>query len=886
MPTTSWPFVGRATTLDRLRVLLRTGPARGVVVAGAAGVGKSRLAAETLRGLGPDGYSVLETGGTQAGEVLPFGAFAHVLPPSPGAVINPLRWASETLRALAGPAPLLVAVDDAHLLDSASAALIHHLALHRQARILATVRTGEAVPDPVLALWKDDLIHRVELAPLDERAIGELLQEVLGGQVEAATARRLHRLTQGNPLFLREVVLAGRNSGALAPSGTVWRWIGELPVTTRLAELVEARLGRVDEPVREVLEFVAYGGSLGADLLTGLTSAEALDRAEERELIRTATDGRRLEVRPAHPLYGETVLAKAPRERRAAGLTRLAEAVEATGMRRRGDVLRLAVWRMDAGTPADPGLLLAGCAQAWALHDADLAVRCGLAALETGLDAATTVMVVNILFFCGRHAEAEAYLERVAAAPMDDAALTGFACARAFNLALGFGEGETAFRILEDSAAQVADPALRQELLVFKAFGHVYSAQFPEARDEVARVVALGPSTVRTGAGLDAIEALSAMMTGDLRAAIELADRRLAEPGEWAALAPNFMATFSDARSAAALYAGDLATAEEHIAQGERWFAEEHQWGIATSTSRALRAELCLLRGDIHEAVRWAREAASQSDRVIRALGSAGQETLAYAAAVAAVAGTEVAAAERETAVAAVAAADLYRIPTGRCFQFRADLARAWLTAAQGDLAGAAGQARAVAASADERGLRPYVMLALHDAVRLGHPAVAAARLAELAGEMDGPLVRVCARHAAAADEAGPGRGRALDAVSAEFEELGAILYAAEAAAQAAEAYAHEGRSRDARAAEVRAWRLVQRCPGARTPALAGISAPELTARQWEIARLAAAGLGNREIAERLVLSIRTVANHLGAIYDRLGVRDRAELAELADLLG
>jgi DNA-binding NarL/FixJ family response regulator len=117
-----------------------------------------------------------------------------------------------------------------------------------------------------------------------------------------------------------------------------------------------------------------------------------------------------------------------------------------------------------------------------------------------------------------------------------------------------------------------------------------------------------------------------------------------------------------------------------------------------------------------------------------------------------------------------------------------------------------------------------------------------------------------------------------LEAVSRAFEEQGMALYAAEAAAQASRAYGASGATREANAAATRARLLASRCPEARTPALSGLDTPELTARQLEIARLAADGLGNREIADRLVLSVRTVANHLQAVYDRLGVRDREEL--------
>ncbi|MGW0199710.1 response regulator transcription factor, partial [Nonomuraea sp. NPDC003201] len=60
-----------------------------------------------------------------------------------------------------------------------------------------------------------------------------------------------------------------------------------------------------------------------------------------------------------------------------------------------------------------------------------------------------------------------------------------------------------------------------------------------------------------------------------------------------------------------------------------------------------------------------------------------------------------------------------------------------------------------------------------------------------------------------------------------------------------------------------------------------GLAAPQLTARQRQIAQLAASGLSNQDIADRLVLSRRTVANTLVQVYERTGLNSRAELADL-----
>lgn len=105
---------------------------------------------------------------------------------------------------------------------------------------------------------------------------------------------------------------------------------------------------------------------------------------------------------------------------------------------------------------------------------------------------------------------------------------------------------------------------------------------------------------------------------------------------------------------------------------------------------------------------------------------------------------------------------------------------------------------------------------------------------------------------------------------------------AADAAAQAAAVHTRHDRRGSAQAAATRAHRLAQACEGARTPALAALAAPPpLTQREREIVTLAAGGSSNREIAERLVVSGRTVEGHLYRACARLGASDRAHLAAL-----
>ena len=117
--------------------------------------------------------------------------------------------------------------------------------------------------------------------------------------------------------------------------------------------------------------------------------------------------------------------------------------------------------------------------------------------------------------------------------------------------------------------------------------------------------------------------------------------------------------------------------------------------------------------------------------------------------------------------------------------------------------------------------------------------------------------------------------GVALDRCAEEFETLGALLSAADAAAQAATAHHRSEDRRRAAASAALANRLAAQCGGATTPAIRAISQPlPLTAREREITNLIAAGLSNREIAERLCISVRTVEGH---IYRIGGKRDVAD---------
>src|SRR3954467_13809455 len=311
----TWPFTGRD---DELQAAVEAVGRRGcLVIAGAPGVGKSRLARELLARVGGAGAGSGFVAATASSRDIPLAALARWT--GTDAIVEPdgtaVQRAAQTLRA-GGPGWVL-GVDDAHLLDEVSATVLQHLATERAILMVLTVRSGQSAPDAVTALWKDGPAERLDLPPLAEAPTTALLRAVLDGPVEAATEHRFFEITRGNVLWLRHLVEGERRAGRLACTDGVWRWAGMAGLPPALGELVGAQIGVLTEAQGRVLELLAFGEPLGLDQLNRLADADAVEQVAQRGLAAVGRDGARWEVRIAHPLYAEAVRAQvsSPRAR-------------------------------------------------------------------------------------------------------------------------------------------------------------------------------------------------------------------------------------------------------------------------------------------------------------------------------------------------------------------------------------------------------------------------------------------------------------------------------------------------------------------------------------------------------------------------------------------
>ncbi|HWF27634.1 MAG TPA: AAA family ATPase, partial [Mycobacterium sp.] len=149
------PLTGRDSELGTIRrALSGAGNHSGVLVAGAAGVGKTWLAREVLRRAAASGERTTWIVGTESARALPLGAFIGSLGEAMSDPLTNVRRVINSFVAQQRRGRVVIGVDDAHLLDGWSALVVHELAQSGGARLVVTMRTGSEEPDAVTALWK------------------------------------------------------------------------------------------------------------------------------------------------------------------------------------------------------------------------------------------------------------------------------------------------------------------------------------------------------------------------------------------------------------------------------------------------------------------------------------------------------------------------------------------------------------------------------------------------------------------------------------------------------------------------------------------------------------------------------------------------------------
>jgi len=841
-----WPFVGREAELDHVAQALAS--RQGVVLVGDAGVGKSRLLGEAVEQAAASGLRVLHVRATRSSASVPLGAFAPLLP-----VENAAASLVRAREAILAREPAVVAIDDAHALDDASAALAHQLVTQDGVRVLATVRRGEEVPDAVVGLWKDGLCERLDIEPLTRDALDRLVAAALGGPVDARFQHLMWTRSLGNILYARELLGAAVETGALTEAAGIWTLTGPFTAPPRLRELIAGRLQGVEADERTVLDLLALAEPLPLDLLSEIAGGESLERLEARGLLVVDESGR-ADARLSHPLLADVLLDAQGSIRRRRLLRRLVAVVSAYPLPvEAGD--QSVRWRIDAGLDVSPGELLT-TARRYVLVDAPLAESLARRALasEGGDSTAATMTLAEIMAMSGRPDEAT---ELLAGLPSGSSRQR---CRQEVDLAL----------ILAFGLNRSKDAAERLEVLLDdlddRDWAYV-AGQIPLLwllGGEIDRALRAAEALLaderasesdRLSAELVLIPALN--LVGRPVSALERAADVVRRAADHPAYNEYMVGQLETAVPTGHRYVGDLDRAEETAL--ETYDRVTRQGADMLRGVYALRlGQIALWRGALVRAEQYFLEAVSalEGDMLTRACAV---DHVRYTRALTL----------RPDMPSALPPGGLYIVEHG--------FLSAAVEAATGDISYARSLALEAARRALATGHIANSVFALYEAARHG-AAPAAAELAGALPPVEGRLLPALL----AAVEALAGRDHAkLEAAGGRLEDLGCLLHAAELIAAAATAAADQGLGTVAARLRTRAQELVEHCDGAATELLRSPVSDGLTTREREVAGFAARGLTDVEIAARLSVSRRTVETHLYRVYAKLGVSGRRDLAPL-----
>ncbi|HYV15389.1 MAG TPA: AAA family ATPase [Conexibacter sp.] len=922
--------------LDAMAAEARAGTGRLVVVEAAAGLGKTRLLQAARERGRAAGMRVLVGRATELERDFPFALLRQLFEPTLAALEEPARealfdGAAGAARgalgfgrreghaqpsadafavlhglywltaALAEQQPLLLALDDAHWSDAASLDFVRFLVprLDELPVLLALAcRPHEAGAETSLArIATDALAQRLTPGTLSSGATAVLLAEELAQQEpEAAFAAACHDVSGGNPFLLRELArtLAAEHVSPVAEQVSRVREL----VPERVTRTVLVRLARLSPEAQRVARAVVVLGDDADDALV----AELAELDEEvaargaDELRAAAILDAEVQLRFVHPLVRAALDAELAAGERAAMQARTVELLRGRG----------------------------ASAQQLATHLVATAARGQRATVETLLEAARTALAT------GAPRSALAYLQRALREPPPDdlrprilsSLVTGgirapdpalFAAVLPDVLGaleqdpalyLRWGGKVSTWMILNGRSAD-ALPLLERAIAVANDQGDVEAAfrmearlnllarrSLPAARARLLPYLDRIPPDSASGRLAAALEAEWHAFDGTAEDAIAAARRALAHDGAIFLEQPEF---FSPGRPVLALRHADRPDEAQRAAEQALAYARQRSatpeliaalWMMGGAA--VTRGDLAAAEADIRQALDIARLGRLRSAEVVVRTVLAGVLVLRgeLEAADAEIAAGSLTGQVRDgfAFALALAARGHLRYEQGRLDEAATDLleldrlSKGWGVIGSPAPPARILAARVLAALGDRERARPKAEAALAHARRWGAPTLLSYALCALAMTVDGSERLATLEEAVAVVDASPAR-----------------LARAEALADLGGALRRAGRRADARPLLREALELARRCgaallakrvyeelsaTGEKVRAYTPIGVESLTPSQRRVAELAASGMTNRQIAQSLFVTVKTVETHLAAAYDKLGIRSRQQLPE------
>lgn len=881
-PGTHAPFIGRSAETEAILRAVRHPIAAGAVVVGAPGSGKTSLLHHIQRSLA-DSY-IVRVRGLPSAASFPYRALSFLLSEVPSASMHPalvVNAVARYLREEAGGRRIVLAVDNAEHLDESSSTLIGQLVAGRTASVILTVTDFAQADAAFMALWRTSALRRVELPPLSLEEARLFVESRLAGPASREVVDAVCAVGGGNPQAVRGALQAYTQRGLIARRGAAHVLLPGRPGTSQDVVAHTSVLRSLTAGQRAVVDLLALAGPLSwADLAEG-TRPEDVDVLQDSGLlvIDSLSEPR---ASLATPGLAAAVAEVVGREE-AADLLRRIERVPETRKRLHADPARHVEWLLRAGEPVSEERAVAALE---ALNRDGEHERAAHLAESVGVGASPQLahQALVAALGLGRVKEAAEYAavlsrseDRLVAGEwtlhkIQESRLLRLGGSHGADAAEPLAEAERRLAVWRQDALAAGDPsraaefaALDRRVVLARAETASFQGRFHDSLkllDEVGVDGALqdpGAPALRVAVQALALEANIVMnrqsMADTLAASLA---GELARPGV-------------DHRTAddALVRAGIAYIASGRISEGSQALADfagsSYIWSFQRGSLAALGEALLLLMQDrVPEAVGVLTPAVEQL-RITDPHGvlPIAASVLSYCAALT---GT----AEHSAGQVTPADAD-----HGPWLVRRASEHYRLLAAARtGDRAHAALALQEHAGRDLEQGADAWALLSLGAAVRMGRQDAVPA-LRDLAGRLEGAMARALELYSGALMESDVEKLVAAMEAAAGMNNLRLVADIAQS-----------GINATTRVQDKASLRLIQRRLRELTPEPAPAEAAAshldlLTAREREVAVLAAAGRSNRAIATQMFVSVRTVEGHLYQVYSKLNVSSRAELADL-----
>ncbi|MFF7242197.1 LuxR C-terminal-related transcriptional regulator [Streptomyces collinus] len=729
-------------------------------------------------------------------------------------------------------------VDDAHLLSAKAIYSICDAVRAGNGRLILGQTLEASSPSVIMHISKDAQIRRIDVAPLSPAYSRQLAGSFLRTHLSQETATWVAQLSQGNPTLIRELISAAIESDSLICREGAWQLLSAAPVMHYIRAKLEAYIPELSKSSREILEIISLAAPARLSFLEALAPPHILLNLEDRKLIHITNESEAgtAVVQLPSPLISLVLRENVEVMRRRLYLDRW---VEVSGRSNLSDSERyqLIEWRMSAGLAVTEADLLA--AGRYALNGDNIlqAMAMTSQAWKMYPSAQTAELHALTLLALGELSTLHCFLRAATIDQGIDSESLTFAEVRALILEEKYTEAQCKVSRLSSGKASFS--------MAMMAY---FQGMFREG-------LSLSYQALRECGPSERGEIVSFLMAALCHAG---------KPQEALEVHEEYQKTRVDDWSLHRDSLGELYAAALHdvgrLQEAELHLSREYNKAVGRYSVRLDAQRGIALAFNLHEQGQPRRALEYLSLTPSYRVGWRQWENRARVF--------------RSLALATLGEQDdddLTEIPWSHSGIYWA-IARAWKDHTEGGPLTYEELKEAIDRVATEGGYAD-VAIAVHELARLGHIERTERYLKV---PVHGPFLNARLNYVAALAYRDT---KQLGCVAREFSSVGANLYAAEAYSELARLYRSSGSERAAAAATKSAYSLLEKCDPVCTPPLQFLSqAVSLSVRERAIASFAARGLSDKEIAERLTLSPRTVSNTLYRVYKKLGAQNRKDL--------